>query len=151
MSTAPEPDRPSPVLPAPRTVAIALATDVVLVIIFAAIGRASHGEEAIGPDGLGLAQTTWPFLVALLVGWLTMRLWRFPLAVLNAGVAVWLYTVIGGMLLRAISGQGVQTAFVIVASIVLAVFLVGWRAIAAIIRRRASRSAPPGAAPDHAE
>jgi hypothetical protein len=151
MSTAPEPDRPSPVLPAPRTVAIALATDVVLVVIFAAIGRASHSEEVIGPDGLGLAQTTWPFLVALLVGWLTMRLWRFPLAILNAGVAVWLYTVIGGMLLRAISGQGVQTAFVIVASIVLAVFLVGWRAIAAIIRRRASRSAPPGAAPDHAE
>ncbi|WP_300590540.1 DUF3054 domain-containing protein [Microbacterium sp.] len=141
MSTAPEPDRPSPVLPAPRTVAIALATDVVLVVIFAAIGRASHSEEVIGPDGLGLAQTTWPFLVALLVGWLTMRLWRFPLAILNAGVAVWLYTVIGGMLLRAISGQGVQTAFVIVASIVLALFLVGWRGvIALILRRRAPRS-----------
>lgn len=151
MSTASEPDRPSPVLPAPRTVAIALATDVVLVVIFAAIGRASHGEEVIGPDGLGLAQTTWPFLVALLVGWLTMRLWRFPLAILNAGVAVWLYTVIGGMLLRALSGQGVQTAFVIVASIVLALFLVGWRAVAAIIRRRASRSAPPEVTPDREE
>ena len=138
MSSAPEPGRPSPVLPAPRTVAIALAVDVVLVVVFAAIGRASHGEEVIGPDGLGLAQTTWPFLVALLVGWLTMRLWRFP--ILNAGVAVWLYTVIGGMLLRAISGQGVQTAFVIVASIVLAVFLVGWRAVVAlIIRRRTPR------------
>ena len=137
MSSAPEPGRPSPVLPAPRTVAIALAVDVVLVVVFAAIGRASHGEEVIGPDGLGLAQTTWPFLVALLVGWLTMRLWRFPLAILNAGVAVWLYTVIGGMLLRAISGQ---TAFVIVASIVLAVFLVGWRAVVAlIIRRRTPR------------
>ena len=45
------------------------------------------------------------------------------------------------MLLRAISGQGVQTAFVIVASIVLAVFLVGWRGvIALILRRRAPRS-----------
>ena len=51
-----------------------------------------------------------------------------------------LYTVIGGMLLRAISGQGVQTAFVIVALIVLAVFLVGWRAVVAlIIRRRTPR------------
>ncbi|WP_341579874.1 DUF3054 domain-containing protein [Microbacterium schleiferi] len=141
MSTAAEPHRPSPVPPAPRIVAIALATDVVLVVIFAAIGRASHGEEVIGPDGLGLAQTTWPFVVALLVGWLTMRLWRFPLAILNAGVAVWLYTVIGGMLLRAISGQGVQTAFVIVASIVLAVFFVGWRGVVALIlRRRAPHS-----------
>jgi len=32
------------------------------------------------------------------------------------------------MLLRAASGQGVQVAFVIVAAIVLAVFLIGWRA-----------------------
>lgn len=70
-----------------------------------------------------------------------MRLWRIPLAILGAGVAVWLYTVIGGMLLRAISGQGVQTAFVIVASIVLAVFLVGWRVVVALIlRRRSPRS-----------
>ncbi|WP_375237225.1 DUF3054 domain-containing protein [Microbacterium schleiferi] len=136
MSADPEPNRPSPALPAPRTVAIALVVDIAFVVIFAAIGRASHGEEVVGPDGLGLAQTTWPFLVALLVGWLTMRLWRFPLSILNAGVAVWLYTVIGGMLLRAISGQGVQTAFVIVASIVLAVFLVGWRVVVSLILRR---------------
>ncbi len=131
MSADPEPNRPSPALPAPRTVAIALVVDIAFVVIFAAIGRASHGEEVVGPDGLGLAQTTWPFLVALLVGWLTMRLWRFPLSILNAGVAVWLYTVIGGM-----SGQGVQTAFVIVASIVLAVFLVGWRVVVSLILRR---------------
>ncbi|MBD3752309.1 MAG: HAD-IIIA family hydrolase [Micrococcales bacterium] len=46
-----------------------------------------------------------------------------------------------GMLLRAISGQGVQTAFVIVASIVLAVFFVGWRGVVALIlRRRAPHS-----------
>ena len=141
MSADSEPNRPSPALPAPRTVAIALVVDIAFVVIFAAIGRASHGEEVVGPDGLGLAQTTWPFLVALLVGWLTMRLWRFPLSILNAGVAVWLYTVIGGMLLRAISGQGVQTAFVIVASIVLAVFLVGWRVVVSLIlRRRSPRS-----------
>ena len=45
------------------------------------------------------------------------------------------------MLLRAISGQGVQTAFVIVASIVLALFLVGWRVVVALITSiRARRS-----------
>lgn len=140
MSSTPDSRHSTPAPPSPRTVALALAVDVVLVVVFAAIGRASHGEEVIGTDGLGLAETTWPFLVALLIGWLTMRLWRFPLAILNAGIAVWLYTVIGGMLLRAVSGQGVQTAFVIVASIVLAVFLVGWRAVCALIlRRRSSR------------
>jgi len=141
MSSTPGPLRESAVTPSPRIVAAALAIDVALVVVFAAIGRASHGEDVIGVDGLGLAQTSWPFLVSLLAGWLAMRLWRFPLAILGAGVAVWLYTVIGGMLLRAISGQGVQTAFVIVASIVLALFLVGWRVVVALITRiRARRS-----------
>ncbi|WP_434969819.1 DUF3054 domain-containing protein [Microbacterium sp. bgisy207] len=141
MSSTPGPLREAAVTPSPRIVAAALAIDVALVVVFAAIGRASHGEDVIGVDGLGLAQTSWPFLVSLLAGWLAMRLWRFPLAILGAGVAVWLYTVIGGMLLRAISGQGVQTAFVIVASIVLALFLVGWRVVVALITRiRARRS-----------
>lgn len=137
MSDASEsPARPQPTLPPPRTVALALGTDVVLVVVFAAIGRVSHGESLLGIDGLGLAHTTWPFLVALLVGWLAMRLWRFPLAILNAGVAVWLYTLVGGMLLRTLSGQSVQVAFVIVAAIVLGLFLVGWRVAVAVVSRR---------------
>lgn len=137
--TPPEPPRTAAHPTAPgdpptrRMVLLALLVDVVLVVAFAAIGRASHGEDVLGPDGLGLAQTTWPFLVSLLAGWLAMRLWRFPLAIVAAGVSVWLYTLIGGMLLRAISGQGVEVAFVIVAAIVLAI-LVGWRVIAALVR-----------------
>jgi hypothetical protein len=39
------------------------------------------------------------------------------------------------MLLRVISGQGIQVSFVIVAAIVLAIFLLGWRAIVAWIAR----------------
>ena len=50
--------------------------------------------------------------------------------------ALWAVTVVGGMLLRAVTGQGVVPAFVIVASIVLFLFLVGWRLIAALVRRR---------------
>jgi type IV secretory pathway VirB2 component (pilin) len=46
------------------------------------------------------------------------------------------------MLLRALSGQGVAVAFVVVAGITLLLFLVGWRAIAALVARvRISRSA----------
>ena len=41
----------------------AVVVDVVLVLIFAAIGRASHDEN---PAGFLL--TAWPFLIALLVG-----------------------------------------------------------------------------------
>jgi hypothetical protein len=44
--------------------------------------------------------------------------------------------------LRVASGQGIAVSFIIVAAIVLFVFLVGWRLIAALVGRgRASRSA----------
>ncbi len=123
---------PAHYLPAPRTVIAAASVDVVLVIVFAVIGRASHHEDL---STVGIAVTLWPFLVALAVGWLVTRAWRAPLAPLRAGVGVWVVTVAGGMLLRLASGQGVQFAFVIVATLVLGLFLLGWRAVAALVRR----------------
>jgi hypothetical protein len=45
------------------------------------------------------------------------------------------------MLLRVVSAQGVALAFVIVATVTLALFLVGWRALAAGFRRIRPRRA----------
>jgi hypothetical protein len=118
-----------------RTVLLALGADVVLVLVFAAIGRASHGEAVLP----GLFQTAWPFLAGLVLGWLISLAWRAPLAPLRTGLPVWAVTVAGGMVLRAVSGQGVLLAFVIVASIVLLVFLVGWRAAARVLTGLVSR------------
>lgn len=114
----------------------ALVIDLVLVVVFAAIGRATHDGDVLGPAGSGLATTAWPFVVALLVGWLVTRAWRRPAAIAKTGLPVWAITVALGMVLRALSGQGVAVAFVVVATITLAVMLLGWRGIA----RLASRS-----------
>lgn len=122
-----------------RTVVGAFALDAVLVIVFAGIGRATHEGDPFGPAGLGLASTAWPFLVALAVGWLLSFAWRRPLAIGRTGVPVWAVTVAGGMLLRAASGQGTALAFVIVATITLAAFLVGWRVIATLVTRSRPR------------
>lgn len=119
--------------------------DLVCVLVFAAIGRASHGED-VGP--VGLAGTAWPFAAGGLVGWvlvLAVRAVRARPSAVRAGVLVWLPTVAVGMLLRAVSGAGVQTSFVVVATIVLGVFLLGWRAAAALVRRDRTRSAAPAA------
>jgi hypothetical protein len=122
--------------------ALALVVDAVLIVVFAAIGRATHDGDVLGPAGAGLATTAWPFLVALLLGWAVARGWRRPLAPVRTGLPVWAVTLVAGMLLRALSGQGVQVAFVIVAGLTLLLFLVGWRAIAALVTRaRVSRSA----------
>lgn len=112
-------------------IAIALGIDVFLVLVFAAIGRASHGEELSG-----LLVTAWPFLGGLALGWLVTLAWRAPAAPVRTGLGVWVVTVAGGMLLRTATGQGTAIAFVVVATVTLLVLLVGWRAVAAIARRR---------------
>lgn len=113
----------------------AIVLDVVLVIVFAVIGRATHHEGVLGEGGLGLATTAWPFLAALALGWLVSLAWRAPLAPVRAGVPIWLVTVGGGMLLRALSGQGTAVPFVVVATLTLLLMLIGWRVIAALILR----------------
>ncbi|MFE5699674.1 DUF3054 domain-containing protein [Rhodococcus koreensis] len=114
----------------------ALALDVVLVIVFCAIGRRSHDEA----NALtGLATAAWPFLSGLAVGWLaTVALYRDKFdafLIVPTGIVVWLSTLVVGMLLRVVSGQGTAFSFIIVAGTVLAVFLLGWRAVAKIVTK----------------
>jgi hypothetical protein len=115
-----------------RRALIALFADIVCVIVFATIGRRSHAE---GLTVAGVAQTTWPFLTGTGVGWLLVGGWRRPFTVIPTGVAVWVCTVVVGMLLRKATSAGVQTSFVVVASIATAVLLLGWRSVAALLRR----------------
>jgi hypothetical protein len=110
--------------------------DVILVLVFVLIGRASH-KEALSL--LGILTTLWPFLVGLVIGHIVMRAWRSPLRIVWTGIGIWISTVVVGMLLRLASGQGVVLSFVIVATIVLGVFLLGWRGVALLVTRR-SRS-----------
>jgi Protein of unknown function (DUF3054) len=117
-----------------RPALTALAADVVCVVVFCTIGRRSHAE---GITLSGVAETAWPFLVGAGVGWLLSRGWRRPVAVVPTGVAVWLCTVVIGMLLRKASSQGVAVSFIVVASVVTALLLLGWRgAVAALTARR---------------
>lgn len=120
------------------TATLSAALDGVLVIVFVAIGRQSHNE---GITLLGTAETAWPFLVGLAVGWLITRAWRSPLGILWPGTILWACTLVIGMLLRVVSSQGAAIPFVIVATVTLALFLIGWRALAAGFRRIRPRRA----------
>lgn len=111
--------------------------DVVLVIVFAIIGRASHHESvSLG----GVISTAWPFLTALLLGWVLTRAWKHPLRIWPHAVCLWLITLAGGMALRILSGESAAVAFVIVATLFLALVLLGHRVIANIILKRKSNS-----------
>lgn len=112
-----------------------LTADVVVVLVFSAVGRRSHDEGlSIG----GVATTAWPFLTGTVVGWLASRGWRRPTAVAPTGVVVWLCTMAVGMVLRKATSAGVAASFVVVAASVTAVLLLGWRAVVGLGLRRRS-------------
>lgn len=123
--------RPAPII------AGAAAADALLIMVFAAVGRDAHAR---GEVITGVLLTAWPFLTGAAVSWLVLRLWRRPLALWPAGVAVWLGAVGTGMALRAVTGQTVVLPFVIVALISLAVLLLGYRLLVlGLLRLRRSR------------
>jgi hypothetical protein len=121
-----------------RSARMAVVLDIACVLVFVIIGRASHTK---GESLAGIASTAWPFLAGLGVGWLASRAWRRPLAILPVGLAVWLSTVAIGMVARVISGQGTAAAFIAVALVFLALFLLGWRLLARLARRYRPHSA----------
>jgi len=130
---------------------LAVALDIVWVLVFVVIGRASHAKgESLG----GIASTAWPFLAGLGAGWLALSLaWHRGLpgsgdraarplpvfGVLPAGLVAWLATVVIGMTLRVVSGQGTAVAFIAVALAFLGLFLLGWRLLLRGAARLASR------------
>jgi hypothetical protein len=115
-----------------RPAVVALATDIVCVVVFCTIGRRSHAE---GLNVVGIVETAWPFLAGAGVGWLLVRGWRRPVAVVPTGLVVWVCTVAVGMLLRTATSQGVAPSFVVVASLATALLLLGWRAAASLMTR----------------
>lgn len=120
-----------------RNPAVAFVTDVVLVIAFAAIGRSSHAES---PTLAGVLATASPFLVGTVVGWLVVRVRRgsWPLEV-GPGITVWFSTLLIGMLLRVIVLRSFAWPFLAVAAGVLAVLLIGWRALVSRVGTRPAR------------
>lgn len=115
-----------------------LLIDLVLVIVFCVIGRLSHAEGIFG-DLPGLLGTIWPFVAALLIAHVVLMLSRVRRERMLPGLAIWAVTVVLGLLLRAVSGQGTALPFIIVATLTLALFLLGWRAVLALVRRSRDR------------
>ena len=116
---------------------IPLLADAAAVLVFAAAGRASHGEAG---DLLGLLVTAAPFEVGALLAWTTPVVRRHP-AGLRAGAVVLAGAAGVGLLLRAAVTGRLPLSFAVVATGSLAVLLLGWRGLAALVSRKAQRAA----------
>lgn len=120
-------------------------SDLLAVLVFAFIGRMNHAE---GMSIEGVFSTTWPFAIGAATGWALAYLFAHmrddhgfdynfrPERLVPDGVLVWVGAVAIGMTLRHLFHQGVAFSFVIVATIVLGAFLLGWRAVRVLLVRR---------------
>ena len=109
---------------------VSASLDAAWIAVFVLIGRSSHTE---GETVTGFLRTVWPFGVGLVVGWLVVRAWSRPSALLPAGLVIWPVCVAVAMVLRAASGQGVAFAFIVVALAFVGLGLLGWRALAQLL------------------
>ena len=119
-----------------RRLQLALGLDTFFVVLFVAVGRREHERDSAIA---GLIGTAAPFVIALAIAWLALRAWRRPTD-WRTGVGVWAITLAVGMLLRnLVFNDGTATAFVIVATVFLALFLIGWRLVYGLFERRSAR------------
>ena len=111
--------------------------------VFVSVGRRTHD----GSNGFGdVFATGAPFLIALALGWVVCRsrllrgsIGSNPLS-LRFGAAVWVCTLVVGMLLRRlVFDRGTALSFVIVATAFLAATLLGWRLVALVVSARRRR------------
>jgi hypothetical protein len=116
----------------PRIPALALAADLVSVVVFAAIGRLNHAEPA---DLLGLAATAAPFAVGAVAARATPVVRADPSS-LRAGSVVLAGAVVVGLLLRLGFTGRLPLSFAVVATTALAVLLLGWRGLSLLVARR---------------
>jgi peptidoglycan/LPS O-acetylase OafA/YrhL len=121
-----------------QTVLSALA-DLTAVVLFVVLGRTSHDEGTwLG----GVAATAAPFLVGTVVGWLVVLARRRSPQAVRSGLMVLGSTVVVGMVVRHLAtGRAIPASFVVVATLVLALLMLGWRAVSA--RAGAAVSRPP--------
>lgn len=119
--------------------------DAISFLVFAAIGRNSHGEAAGFGAVLEVVRTAGPFLlgwfvVAPFTGALRGELLTHPRSLLKRTSLAWLFAWPLGLGLRALFLQrGIPLSFAIVVGITNTVLLLGWRGVAAWVLGRRAR------------
>ena len=117
---------------------VAAVADLAVIVLFVAIGRRSHHEDA---GTAGFLRVLWPFAVGLVIGWLATGLYRAPIA-LRRGVPAWLITVAVGVALRiAVQGHDFAPTFIVISLVFIGGCMLGWRGVVGILSRRSERRA----------
>jgi len=113
----------------PRATAVVLylLLDVGCVLLFTLSNRETND------DPMGPLHSAWPFLAALLAGWAIARAWRRPRRIRYTAIVVWLITAVIGLTLRALTVGLLESTYVLLSTVALGVFILGWRGAAWVL------------------
>ncbi|WKD60248.1 hypothetical protein CCICO_00950 [Corynebacterium ciconiae DSM 44920] len=106
--------------------------DVLAIVLFALLARIAHQSDTMPFSAAGVADTAWPFLIGTLVAWGIIYLAALePWRIAPAGISVWLCSVIAGLGIWGLRhGEMPHWSFILVASLVSLLLLLGWRGVA---------------------
>jgi hypothetical protein len=117
-----------------------VVADLLCVLALALGGKNSHDED--GSLWLVLV-IAWPFATAAVLAHLVLTSrGRSASRVWPDGVVVVAVTYVLGMVLRAVSGRGLDPAFLVVAGSFLTLTMLGWRAVLRLVRHLRPESTP---------
>lgn len=137
MSTAPH-NASAPATPAPTSSALAPALDLLALLIFALLARLAH-DDGSGFSVLRWLDTAWPFMLGAAIVWgiLLATGTRATGRALRTGVFVWLGSLVVGLGIWAIRNAAIpHWSFILVATLMSALLLFGWRGIAQLRARK---------------
>ncbi|MFT4147814.1 MAG: DUF3054 domain-containing protein [Micrococcaceae bacterium] len=101
--------------------------DILCVLAFVLIGEREHDSQS---SFLYFFKTFAPFGAALCASWCVALLLKYsPFRILPFGVIIWLGTVVLGHIFRVLLGGTTAVSFIIVSTIFLGIFLLGWRLV----------------------
>ena len=110
---------------------VAPLIDVLALALFAILARLAHG-------GLSLStwfDAFWPWTAGAIVGWVIIMATKLG-GLWKQGAVVWVSAILGGMALWVlVNGRLPHWSFLIVATVMSALLLFGWRGIAAFASR----------------
>lgn len=120
-----------------RTTSIAM--DTLAIAVFALLARIAHQTDEMPLNFTGWLSTLWPFLVGVALAWVIVTFAGKGAGKSNGegkGAFIWLITVATGLIIWGIRNQQLpHWSFVIVASVMSALLMLGWRGIARLIKR----------------
>ncbi|WP_238596852.1 DUF3054 domain-containing protein [Corynebacterium heidelbergense] len=118
---------------------IALVADLIAVALFALLARIAHNSPEMPLSVLGWVNTAWPFMLGTLLGW--GILWfsgargrsGFDL---SSAATIWAATLVTGLVIWGIGNHRIpHWSFIVVAGVMSALLLLGWRLGASLLRR----------------